>query len=44
MQMNNYPLARILRLYAEHGLEDVFITPEWQETALTARVYGRKKA
>ncbi|MCB1524763.1 MAG: class I SAM-dependent methyltransferase [Rhodoblastus sp.] len=44
MQMNNYPLARILHLYAEHGLEDVFITPEWQETALTARVYGRKKA
>ena len=44
MQMNNYPLARILHLYAEHGLEDVFITPEWQETALTARVHGRKKA
>ncbi|MCC2102372.1 MAG: class I SAM-dependent methyltransferase [Hyphomicrobiales bacterium] len=44
MQMNNYPLARILHLYEEYGLEDVFITPEWQETALTARVHGRKKA
>ena len=43
MQMNNYPLARILRLYAQHGLEDVFVAPEWQETALTARIYGRKK-
>ena len=43
MQMNNYPLARILKAYEEQGLEDVFITPEWQETALTARVYGRKK-
>ncbi|MEI2735100.1 MAG: methyltransferase domain-containing protein [Rhodoblastus sp.] len=44
MQMNNYPLARILRLYAQHGLEDVFVAPEWQETALTARIYGRKRA
>lgn len=43
MQMNNYPLARVLRLYEEQGLEDIFITPEWQETALTARIYGRKK-
>lgn len=44
MQMNNYPLARILKLYAQHGLEDVFVAPEWQETALTARIYGRKKS
>lgn len=42
MQMNNYPLVRILRLFEEHGLDGVFIAPEWQETALTARIYGRK--
>lgn len=44
MQMNNYPLARILQIYAQHGLEDVFVAPEWQETALTARIYGRKRS
>ncbi|MFV0281381.1 MAG: class I SAM-dependent methyltransferase [Rhodoblastus sp.] len=44
MQMNNYPLARILDIYKEQGLEDVFVTPEWQETALTARIYGRKNS
>ena len=44
MQMNNYPLAAILRVFDEQGLEGAFVTPEWQETALTARVYGRKKA
>lgn len=43
MQMNNYSLARILEEYAAQGLEDIFVTPEWQETALTARIYGRKK-
>lgn len=43
MQMNNYPLERVLRIYAENDLEDIFVTPEWQESALTARVYGRKK-
>ncbi len=43
MEMNNYPLAAILKVFEQQGLEDAFITPEWQETALTARVYGRKK-
>ena len=42
MQMNNYPLARILRVFEQHGVGDIAIVPEWQETALTARIYGRK--
>jgi SAM-dependent methyltransferase len=44
MQMNNYPLARIIAAFERHGLADIAVIPEWHSTALTARIYGRKIA
>lgn len=44
MQMNNYRLADIVRVFEKNGLTDIVIIPEWQETVLTARALGRKAA
>jgi SAM-dependent methyltransferase len=42
MQMNNYPLPDLLGAFERCGMEDLVIVPEWQESALTARVFARK--
>lgn len=42
MQMNNYPLTEIIRIFEKNGLEQIVIVPEWHSSALSARVYGRK--
>ena len=42
MQMNNYPLAEIIGVFEQHGLDQIVVVPEQHDTALTAYVFGRK--
>jgi SAM-dependent methyltransferase len=42
MQMNNYPLMEIVRIFEHNRLGEIFIVPERHADALTVRVYGRK--
>jgi 2-polyprenyl-3-methyl-5-hydroxy-6-metoxy-1,4-benzoquinol methylase len=42
MQMNNYPIADLMRTFKSNGLRDVMLLPEWQGPFLTMRVFGRK--
>jgi SAM-dependent methyltransferase len=42
MQMNNYPLAEIIRVFESNRVAEIFVVPERHADALTVRVYGRK--
>jgi SAM-dependent methyltransferase len=42
MQMNNYPLTEIIRIFEDNRLREIFVVPERHAVALTVRVYGRK--
>ncbi len=42
MQMNNYKLSDIIRIFEKNGMSDIAIVPEWHSSALTVRVYGKK--
>jgi 2-polyprenyl-3-methyl-5-hydroxy-6-metoxy-1,4-benzoquinol methylase len=42
MDMNQYSVPKIVRLFEESAITDIVIVPEWQESVLTARVFGRK--
>lgn len=42
MQLNNYPVAEIIRVFEKNGLADIVVIPERHDVALTARVFGRK--
>jgi|SRR5579884_1532037 len=42
MQMNNYPLNRIIVLLASHGIGDLLISTEHHANFLTCSVMGRK--
>lgn len=43
MQMNNYPLDKLTSLFEKNGVEDLFMVPEQHSSALTLRIYGRRK-
>ena len=42
MQMNNYPLADVIRTFDDSGMKDIVVVPEWHSAALTVRIFGRK--
>ncbi len=44
MQMNEYPLNDIFNAFADSGFEEIVAVPDVHATAMTARIFGRRKA
>jgi SAM-dependent methyltransferase len=44
MEMNQYSVPKIVRLFEASEITDIVVIPERQGTVLTARVFGRKAA
>lgn len=42
MQMNEYSMAKVIRLMVDHGLGDLVVDTEYHGRILTVHVAGRK--
>jgi SAM-dependent methyltransferase len=44
MEMNEYALTDLFNVFAARGFEEIVVVPDVHPTAMTARIFGRRKA